>query len=384
MELAASTIHEEMTDEDLDEIEFNHNAPSPAKRRKQSGFPMYKSTSPTSASQENPFESRADGQVRIPSGVHAEQDEDHEDEVDVGDQDYSSATLSAPFHSPMIPSSSSINRKCKTPTGFTGATASRAMAGDVLTSSRPSIRRARCIGSPSSLPTNLIAPRGLSKLPLPAFTVEGLQYAVLNQRTEWKSKGVNIGVVFMNFKQQRRASLEIAQDDIIGITTESSFLDYTSDTEFNALVADFPKSEPEPQELEELTLLLGATCTYEELRDRVFNTPPNTPVRRFLFRIIDSYSRYFPNHKDVPSLLERQAMFDLLCPFTRSALLVYDIESDVSEIPIVGSGLRKNSGKDASEKLSRCRLADITANDRVGIQVFLAELEYTREALPRF
>jgi len=34
-------------------------------------------------------------------------------------------------------------------------------------------------------------------------------------------------------------------------------------------------------------------------------------------------------------------MFDLLCPFIRGALLIYDIESDLSEIAIIGSGVRK-------------------------------------------
>jgi hypothetical protein len=113
----------------------------------------------------------------------------------------------------------------------------------------------------------------------------------------------------------------------------------------------------------ELKSLLGDVCTYEAFQERVFNIAPNTPIRRFLFRILDAYSRYFPKHKDIPRLLERQAMFDLLCPFIRGALLVYDVKSDISGIPILGSGVRRNIGKEESDKLSRCLLADITGDD---------------------
>ncbi|KAF9426711.1 hypothetical protein BGZ76_002643 [Entomortierella beljakovae] len=231
----------------------------------------------------------------------------------------------------------------------------------------------RCIGSPSPLPTNLFPPVGSSKLPPPAYSPEGLQYAVLNQRTHWLTDDVDIGPLFKDYKQLRKASMDMAQDDIIDLTADSPFLDGLSDTAFNAVLVDFPTCEGVPDDLEELELLFGDTCSYEQLQDRVFNVAPNTPIRRFMFRILDSYSRYFPKHKDIPHLLERQAMFDLLCPFIRGALLVYNIESDLSEIAIIGSGVRKNIGKEASDKLSRCRLADITGNDGMGNQVFLAE-----------
>ncbi|KAF9107300.1 hypothetical protein BGX27_008795 [Mortierella sp. AM989] len=146
-----------------------------------------------------------------------------------------------------------------------------------------------------------------------------------------------------------------------------------SDIVFDAVITDLPSLANESNEITELTSLLGDVCTYEAFQDRVFNIAPNTPIRRFLFRILDAYSRYFPKHKDIPRLLERQAMFDLLCPFIRGALLVYDVKSDISEIPILGSGIRRNIGKEESDKLSRCLLADITGDDSAGNQVFLAE-----------
>ncbi|GJJ79221.1 hypothetical protein EMPS_11581 [Entomortierella parvispora] len=233
--------------------------------------------------------------------------------------------------------------------------------------------RPRCIGSPSPLPSSLFPPIGSSKLPPPVNSTEGLQYAVVNQRTEWSSDGVDIGLLFKAYKQHCTASLDLAIDDIIDLTADSHFIAIISDTEFSAVLSDFPKFESDSEELVELTLALGGVCSYEQFRDRVFNDAPNTPIRRFLFRIVDCYSRYFPKHMDIPHLLERQAMFDLLCPFIRGALLVYDVESDVSEIAIIGSGQRKNFGKDASDKQSKCRRADITGNDGMGNQVLLAE-----------
>ncbi|KAG0049190.1 hypothetical protein BGZ83_005993 [Gryganskiella cystojenkinii] len=244
---------------------------------------------------------------------------------------------------------------------------------NVQTRGGPSYTRPRCIGSPSPLPNNVFPLVGSSELPPAAYSPEGLQYAVLNQRTHWLADGVDIGKLFEDYKQGRRSSLDIAQDDIIDLTADSPFLHDTSDAAFGAIIADFPTNDSVVDELVELTSALGETCSFEQFQDRVFNVPPNTPIRRFIFRILDSYSRYFPKHKDVPHLLERQAMFDLLCPFIRGALLVYDIESDISEIAIVGSGVRKNLGKEALDKLSKCRLADITGNDGMGHQVFLAE-----------
>ena len=238
----------------------------------------------------------------------------------------------------------------------------------VIYSSRP-----RCIGSPSPLPTSLFPPIGSSKLPPSAYSPEGIQYAVVNQRTEWLSDGFDIGVLFQEYKQHRKASLEVAMDDIMDLTADSNFTAIISDTAFSAVINDLPKFESDSEELVELTLALEDVCSYEQLRDRVFNVAPNTPIRRFLFRIVDCYSRYFPKHMDIPHLLERQAMFDLLCPFIRGALMVYNVESDVSEVAIIGSGMRKNFGKDASDKQSKCRLADITGNDGMGNQVFLAE-----------
>ncbi|KAF8934975.1 hypothetical protein EDD21DRAFT_411778 [Dissophora ornata] len=117
---------------------------------------------------------------------------------------------------------------------------------------------------------------------------------------------------------------------------------------FNAVLIEFPTRESVADDLAELMSVLGETCSYELFQDRVLNVAPNTPICHFL---------------------ERQAMLDLLRLFIRGALLVYDIESEISEIAIIGSGVRKNIGKEASDKLSKCRLADITGNDVMGNQV---------------
>ncbi|KAG0283761.1 hypothetical protein BGZ97_008419, partial [Linnemannia gamsii] len=127
------------------------------------------------------------------------------------------------------------------------------------------------------------------------------------------------------------------------------------------LVSDDEEDEDEEERdtpIMELKSLLGDVCTYEAFQERVFNIAPNTPIRRFLFRILDAYSRYFPKHKDIPRLLERQAMFDLLCPFIRGALLVYDVKSDISEIPILGSGFYEKDDRKFQEdrrKLARAK-----------------------------
>ncbi|KAI8594551.1 hypothetical protein EDD21DRAFT_421585 [Dissophora ornata] len=86
--------------------------------------------------------------------------------------------------------------------------------------SYPSNPRPRCIGLPSPIPTNLLPPGG-SLTPPPDYSPEGVQYALLYQRTEWVSDDVDIGSLFENYKQNRKALLDLSQDDIINLTTTS-------------------------------------------------------------------------------------------------------------------------------------------------------------------
>ncbi|KAF8933202.1 hypothetical protein BGZ58_006507 [Dissophora ornata] len=128
------------------------------------------------------------------------------------------------------------------------------------------------------------------------------------------------------------------------LTTDSPFLKEVDDKEFDVILKDIPSLSGN-LEMKELDELLDEQRSYEELQDKVFNTPPNTPVRRFLFRVVDSYSRYFPKHSYIPRI----------------------------EIAIIGTGERRNASMDPTDKMKKCKRADITGNDTRGNQVFLAE-----------
>ncbi|KAF9409258.1 hypothetical protein BGZ76_005709, partial [Entomortierella beljakovae] len=129
--------------------------------------------------------------------------------------------------------------------------------------------RPRVISSPPPLPTNL-----------PTSAPEGLQYSIVNQRIHWVLNDVDVGLLFRDYKQRRRGSMDIALDDIIDFTTTSPFLNQLGDEAFDTTIADLPVLADESCEISELTSLLGDVSTYEVFQERVFNIAPNTPIRR--------------------------------------------------------------------------------------------------------
>src|SRR5690554_5172466 len=94
---------------------------------------------------------------------------------------------------------------------------------------------------------------------------------------------------------------------------------------------------------------------------------------QFFSSFSSSSARYFPRFTVLPTLEERQGMIDIICPFIRGALDVFDIRTNVSEIAITGTGQRKNQGKGYGQKLERYLKADIIGEDTEGNQIFLAE-----------
>ncbi|KAF9563173.1 hypothetical protein EC968_004981 [Mortierella alpina] len=231
--------------------------------------------------------------------------------------------------------------------------------------------RLRSTGSPS--PSSMVIPSvaGHSKS---APSAVALHYASLSQRTTWLEEEEDVGFAFEEYRAKRKSSLDLSADDIMDLTADSPFLEQIDDDkEVHVIIKDLPKLTNEFIEMQELDSLLGEQCSYEALQDKVFNTPPNTDVRRFLFRVVDSYSRYFSKCSDIPKTSERQVTFDLLSPFIRGALQVFDVESDLGEIAIIGTGERRNANRDLADKLDKCKRADITGKDTRGNQVFLGE-----------
>ncbi|KAI7818500.1 hypothetical protein BC939DRAFT_522088 [Gamsiella multidivaricata] len=145
--------------------------------------------------------------------------------------------------------------------------------------------------------------------------------------------------------------------------------------EFDVAMKDFPEITEDFPELHELKQLLKDDSEYDfdDFMNKLCNLAPNTPVRRFVQGALSSFANYFPRHDIVPDIEEKQGTFDLVCPFVRGALNPFVIESRISEIAIAGNGERKNGSKDYSEKMEKCRRADLTAEDTEGNQIFLGE-----------
>ncbi|KAK3817029.1 MAG: hypothetical protein J3R72DRAFT_44213 [Linnemannia gamsii] len=194
-------------------------------------------------------------------------------------------------------------------------------------------------------------------------------FALLNQRTQWS----NILSKFHEYRQEQNWTLDLSPDGIMDLTLGSRFTATLDDEELETILEDQPALAEEFKELTELDELLGDNCSFEAISERIFNTPLNTPVKRFLYGIVHAYSRYFPRKTAIPALEEKQGMFAILCPFIQGALDVYHIESFMSEIAITASGERKNADKDYGERMEKSRRADMIAVDSEDNQIFLSE-----------
>ncbi|KAF9293276.1 hypothetical protein BGZ88_005564 [Linnemannia elongata] len=194
-------------------------------------------------------------------------------------------------------------------------------------------------------------------------------FALLNQRTQWS----NILPRFEEYRRDQNWTLDLSPDGIMDLTLGSRFTATLNDQDLLRILEDQPMLTQEFKELAELDELLGEDCSFEAISERIFNTPLNTSVRRFLYGIVHAYSRYFPKKTTIPALEEKQGMFAILCPFIQGALDVYHIESFMSEIAITASGERKNADKDYGERMEKSRRADMIAVDSDDNQIFLSE-----------
>ncbi|KAG0289939.1 hypothetical protein BGZ96_006569 [Linnemannia gamsii] len=204
--------------------------------------------------------------------------------------------------------------------------------------------------------------------PNPALSIAD-HFALLNQRTHW----TNILPRFQEYRQEQNWTLDLSPDGIMDLTLGSRFAATLNDHDLLTILEDQPISTEEFKELTELDELLGEDCSFEVISEQIFNTPLNTPVRRFLYGVVHAYSRYFPKKTAIPALEEKQGMFAILCPFIQGALDVYHIESFMSEIAITASGERKNADKDYGERMEKSRRADMIAVDSEDNQIFLSE-----------
>ncbi|KAF8979083.1 hypothetical protein BGZ46_005823 [Entomortierella lignicola] len=154
------------------------------------------------------------------------------------------------------------------------------------------------------------------------------------------------------------------------MTSASSFVMSISDEIYAEAMEDMPTLDFGLEEIKELKIIMEPECSFEELRDRIYELPLNTPVRRYLYGVIESYSS---------RMIRKQGMFDVICPFVRGALRVFGVPSNISEIAIMATGERRNFDQNYEDRLQSCKRADIVAADKDGIQIFLADCTMLHE-----
>ena len=178
---------------------------------------------------------------------------------------------------------------------------------------------------------------------------------------------------FNKYTEGQQGSSEVAMDRIMDLTAGSCLAKSLADDIYELAMLDSPTLPSSFKELQELDELMGNKKSFHELQDLVYNTLPNTKVRRYLYGSVQGFSKYFPRHPHLPDKDERQLMFDVLDAVFQGAFDVFDMARDVSEVAIIASGERKNMERQPSDKIERCKRADFVAYDNCDRQLVLAE-----------
>ncbi|KAF9347804.1 hypothetical protein BGX26_000746 [Mortierella sp. AD094] len=112
-------------------------------------------------------------------------------------------------------------------------------------------------------------------------------FSALHQKTEWINN-IDIGAYFSNLRGKFRQPFDISHDNIMDLTSASEFILSMDDTTYNAVMQDLPGLEVNFPEFEELNEIMGEESCFEDLKNMIYNLPLNTPVRRYLYGVIES------------------------------------------------------------------------------------------------
>ncbi|KAF9202378.1 hypothetical protein BGZ49_007447 [Haplosporangium sp. Z 27] len=224
------------------------------------------------------------------------------------------------------------------------------------------------------LPTSTLATDPASS-PLSQFTVSEAHFsdsgifALLQQKTTWETT-FDIGGYFSRIRGSLKSSFDISKDNIMDMTSASSFVMSISDEIYTEAMEDMPTLDFGLEEIKELKIIMEPECSLRSLE---------TGFTSYLSILlsVDIYTELLSHI--VPELEEKQGMFDVICPFVRGALRVFGVPSNISEIAIMATGERRNFDQNYEDRLQSCKRADIVAADKDGIQIFLAECAMLHE-----
>ncbi|KAF9085838.1 hypothetical protein BGX27_003359, partial [Mortierella sp. AM989] len=112
-------------------------------------------------------------------------------------------------------------------------------------------------------------------------------FALLRQKTKWKTT-LDIGRYFSRVKGNVKSSFDISKDNIMDLTSASPFVMSLNDDAYAEAMDDMPTLDFRHSEIEELTTIMSPECSFEELRDRIREMSLNTPVRRYVYGVVES------------------------------------------------------------------------------------------------
>ncbi|KAK3817736.1 MAG: hypothetical protein J3Q66DRAFT_369539 [Benniella sp.] len=160
----------------------------------------------------------------------------------------------------------------------------------------------------------------------------------LNDGTSPQKESVNIGDSFEQYSAAPRASYDISRNGIIDITPLSPFLGNTTQEVFDAIAEDllYLPTNADIPELNELNDLLQQQTSFEGIRSMLWSIPLKTPVRRYLYGIVTSYSQFFTNPDPINTVTESSALVDPLRSIIQGALQLFETRQPHPRLVVFG------------------------------------------------
>ncbi|KAF9170544.1 hypothetical protein BGX21_010409 [Mortierella sp. AD011] len=172
---------------------------------------------------------------------------------------------------------------------------------------------------------------------------------------------------FKRYKDIHASIFELSNDEIMDLTSGSTFVTSLSDEE-HGFVLDEISLMDDTMTVDDLDLVFKNSCCFEDVEKWAYKNILDTSIKRLL---VDTWGSYYQSR---PELLEKQAVAIFLAPVISSSFKQVQMVTLTREIPVAAVSWRKNFNKDPRlDKMDYPACADIVVTSKTGEQVCILE-----------
>ncbi|KAF9113337.1 hypothetical protein BGX27_001787 [Mortierella sp. AM989] len=196
-------------------------------------------------------------------------------------------------------------------------------------------------------------------------------FECLGQRCAW-SNGEDVDLVraFKLYKDQHIGIFELSNDEVMDLTSGSTFVTSLSDVE-HEFVLDNSNLMDDTIVIDDLVTVFKDAYCFEDVEQWTYKNILDTPIKRLLLTLVDNWGGHYESR---PKILEKQAVADFLTPIICSSFKQVGMVTLTGEIPVAAVSWRKNFKKDPRlDKMERSHYADIVITSKTGEQVCILE-----------